>query len=155
MHGNLSRVDNADSSLLQWSCTDDGSPSNCDLDPCDNRVLNDRGGDIRPTYYVLESVNRLHSYFNGLSQSFEVSAIAAALSKDSWATTFYIDKDDKSAVVLKELLNLMATIIGIGAAFAGIVAGPAAAAVAGAVGGALATLAGGAVAAAGPLVGQQ
>jgi len=133
-----------------WSCRDDGSPSDCDFDLCDNRVLNDKGKDIRPAYYVLESVNRLHSYFNGLSQAFEVSAIAAALKKDSWATTFYKDKDDKSAVVLKEMLNLMSTIVGVGASFAGLAGGGA-----GAAGGALSAIVGGAVGAAGPLVGTQ
>ncbi|KAG4440634.1 hypothetical protein IFR05_003893 [Cadophora sp. M221] len=131
-----------------WTCRDDGSPSDCDLNLCDNRVLNDKGDDIRPAYYVLESVNRLHSYFIGLSQAFEVSAIASALKKDSWATTFYRDKDDKSATILKEMLNLMATVVGIGAAFAGL-----GGAGAGAVGGAISAATGGAVGAVGPVVG--
>ncbi len=133
-----------------WSCRDDGSSSDCDFDPCDNRVLNGLGKTTREAYYVIESVNRLHTYFTGLSQSFEVSAIAAALSKDSWATTFYRGKDDKSAVVLKEVLNAVNTVIGIGAAFAAL-AGPAA----GLVGGVAGTLFGGALGAAGPLVGTQ
>jgi hypothetical protein len=133
-----------------WSCRDDGSPSDCDLDPCDNRVLNDKGNDIRAAYYVLESVNHLHSYFSGLSQAFEVSAIAAALSKDSWATTFYKDKDDKRATVLKEILNLISTSVGIGASFAGLAGGPV-----GAIGGAFSSVVGGAVGAGGPLVGTQ
>jgi hypothetical protein len=133
-----------------WSCRDDGSSSDCDFDPCDNRVLNDLGNSTRQAYYVVESVNRLHSYFTGLSQSFEVSAIASALSKDSWAMTFYRDKDDKSAVVLKEVLNGMNMVVGIGAAFAGL-AGPAA----GLAGGVAASLFGGALGAAVPLVGTQ
>ncbi|KAJ5096138.1 hypothetical protein NUU61_005494 [Penicillium alfredii] len=114
-----------------WTCRDDGSDSDCDLQLCDNRVLNDRGDDIRPAYYVLESVNRLHMYFKGIGEAFTVSALDAALSKDSWATTFYKDKDDKSVTALKEVLNAVATVVGIGAAFAGL-AGPEAAAVAGA-----------------------
>jgi hypothetical protein len=114
-----------------WSCRDDGSDSDCDLQLCDNRVLNDRGDDIRPAYYVLESVNRLHTYFTGIGEAFTTTALGAALSKDSWATTFYKDKDDKSVTSLKEVLGLVTTIIGVGAAFAGL--GPAAgAAVAGA-----------------------
>ena len=133
-----------------WSCRDDGSSSDCDFDPCDNRALNGMGNSTRQAYYVIESVNRLHTYFTGLSQSFEVSAIASALSKDSWATTFYRDKDDKSAVVLKEVLNALNMVIGIGAAFAGL-AGPAA----GLVGSVAGTLFGGAMGAAGPLVGTQ
>ena len=108
------------------------------------------GNGTRQAYYVIESVNRLHSYFTGLSQAFEVSAIASALSKDSWATTFYRDKDDKSAVVLKEILNALNTVIGIGAAFAGL-GGPAA----GVIGGVAASLFGGASGAAGPLVATQ
>ncbi|CAG7923683.1 unnamed protein product [Penicillium olsonii] len=114
-----------------WSCRDDGSDSDCDLQLCDNRVLNDRGNDIRPTYYVLESVNRLHTYFTGIGEAFVTTALGAALSKDSWATTFYRDKDDKSVTALKEVLTLVTTIVGVGASFAGL--GPA---VAGAVAGA-------------------
>ena len=72
----------------------------------------------------MEALNRIHTYFMGLRQAFTVSAIGAALSKDSWATTFYHDKDDKSTAPLKELFNFLTTIVGIGAAFAGL-AGPA------------------------------
>lgn len=134
-----------------WSCRDEGSTSNCDTDTvCDNRVLNDKGKDIRPAYYVLEGVSHLHTYFMNLGASLEVSAIAAALSKDSWALTFYNDKDVQSTTALKEILNAVGTIIGIGAAFAGL-SGP----IEGAVAGAGAALYGGAVGAATPLIGQQ
>jgi hypothetical protein len=114
-----------------WSCRDDGSDSDCDLQLCDNRVLNDRGDDIRSTYYVLESVNRLHTYFTGIGEAFTTTALGAALSKDSWATTFYKDKDDKSVGALKQVLTLVTTIVGVGASFAGL-GGAAAGAVAGA-----------------------
>ncbi|KAL8867949.1 MAG: hypothetical protein Q9174_005324 [Haloplaca sp. 1 TL-2023] len=132
-----------------WSCRDDGSSSSCDFDPCDNRVLNDKGNDLRQAYYVAESVNRLHSYFVGLSQAFQVASIAAALSKDSWATTFYRDKDVKSVTVLREVLNAITTVIGIGTAFGGL-AGP----VAGAASSAVGALFTGAAAVATPLIGQ-
>ncbi|OQD80442.1 hypothetical protein PENANT_c035G06204 [Penicillium antarcticum] len=114
-----------------WSCRDDGSDSDCDLQLCDNRVLNDRGDDIRSTYYVLESVNRLHNYFTGIGEAFTTTALGAALSKDSWATTFYRDKDDKSVGALKNVLTLVTTIVGVGASFAGL-GGAAAGAIAGA-----------------------
>lgn len=133
-----------------WTCRDDGSDSNCDFDPCDNRVLNDKGGDIREAYYVLESITRLHSYFTGLSEAFEVSAIFAALSKDSWATTFYKDKDVKSVGILREILNAVSAIVGIGSAFAGLAGSGA-----GAAGSALSALFTGGVGAAAPLIGQQ
>lgn len=104
-----------------WSCRDDGSASSCDLDLCDNNVLNNRGDDIRNAYYVLEAVNRLHSYFTGISQAFETSAIAASLSKESWSLTFYESKDNTGTIsTLKEVLTLSTTIIGVGAAFAGL-----------------------------------
>lgn len=128
-----------------WSCRDDGSASSCDLDICDNNVINQRGGDIRPAYYVLEAVNRLHSYFTGISQSFEVSAIAAALSKEKWSETFYKPKNsDKTISTLREVLNAVTTVIGIGASFAGLGEGMA---LTGAIGGAMSTVAGGAAAA--------
>ena len=103
-----------------WSCRDEGSSSNCDVNACDARVLNDKGEFIRQTYYVLEAVQNLHEYFTGLGQAFEIGAINAALSKDLWATTFYKDKDDKSVGPLKELLNGLQTIVGLGAAAAGL-----------------------------------
>ena len=133
-----------------WSCRDDGSDSDCDLSLCDNRVLNNRGKDVRPAYYVLESVNRLHTYFTGLSEAFTTAALGAALAKDSWATTFYTDKDDKSVTALREVLNAVSMVVGIGAAFAGL-AGPATAALAGA-GAAIVSGASGATSA---VVGQQ
>ncbi|KAL8680669.1 MAG: hypothetical protein Q9186_003154 [Xanthomendoza sp. 1 TL-2023] len=132
-----------------WSCRDDGSSSVCDLNPCDDRVLNDKGVEIRQAYYTLEAVNRLHSYFVGLGQAFQVASIGAALSKDSWATTFYKDKDVKSVTVLREVLNAITSVIGIGAAFGGL-AGPGAAAATGA----LTALFTGAAAVATPLIGQ-
>jgi hypothetical protein len=57
--------------------------------------------------------------------------LGAALSKDSWATTFYKDKDDKSVGALKNVLTLVTTIVGVGASFAGL-GGAAAGAIAGA-----------------------
>ncbi|KAI1100645.1 hypothetical protein F4804DRAFT_336057 [Jackrogersella minutella] len=125
-----------------WTCRDDGSDSSCDLDVCDNRVINDRGDDIRPTYYVLEAINRLHSYFRGISEAFEVSAIASSLSKESWSQTFYQPKNnDQTISTLKEVLNAVTTVLSIGAAFAGLGEGMA---LTGAVAGAMSTVAGGA-----------
>lgn len=112
--------------------------------------MNDKGGDIREAYYVLESITRLHSYFTGLSEAFEVSAIFAALSKDSWVTTFYKDKDVKSVGILREILNAVSAIVGIGSAFAGLAGSGA-----GAAGSALSALFTGGVGAATPLIGQQ
>ncbi|KAI9758087.1 MAG: hypothetical protein M1835_000623 [Candelina submexicana] len=104
-----------------WSCRDDGSDSNCDFTICDNPVLNNKGHSVRQTYYVLESIQKLHYYFKALRESFEVGAIGAALSKDAWAFTFYHDKDDKKdATVLKEVLNVLSTVVGFAAAFSGL-----------------------------------
>lgn len=57
--------------------------------------------DVANAYYTMESLNRFHTYSTGLSQAFEVSAIATALSKDDWAETFYVDKDVKSIIALR------------------------------------------------------
>lgn len=103
-----------------FSCRDDGSPTDCDFNPCNIPVLNAKGVDVRPAYYVMESLARIHTYFAGLREAFTVGAIGAALSKDQWAETFYIDKDDKSIVALREVLNVMTMIVGIVATLSGI-----------------------------------
>ena len=102
-----------------FNCQTDGSTSDCDFNPCDIVTLNNNP-DVQQAYYVMESLNRFHSYFTGLGQAFTTSSIAAALSKDEWAETFYIDKDDKAATILKEILNALGTIIGLVGAFAGL-----------------------------------
>jgi hypothetical protein len=102
-----------------WSCRDDGSDSSCDLDLCDNRVLNSRGDDMRNAYYVLEGINRLHSYFEGLGEAFQVSSIATALSKESWSVTFYEAEEDTSKF-LNNMLTAIASTIGVVAALAGL-----------------------------------
>lgn len=102
-----------------FNCQTDGSTSDCDFNPCDIVTLNNNP-DVQQAYYVMESLNRFHSYFTGLGQAFTTSAIAAALAKDEWAETFYIDKDDKAATILKEVLNALGTIIGLAGAFAGL-----------------------------------
>ncbi|KAL7622200.1 hypothetical protein AAE478_007703 [Parahypoxylon ruwenzoriense] len=128
-----------------WSYRDDGSSSSYDLDLCDNRVINGRGNDIRQAYYMLEGVNRLHAYFMGLAQSFEVSAVASSLSKESWFQTFYHPKNnDKTISTLREFLNAITTALSIGASFAGLGTG---AALRGAISGLMATTASGAAAA--------
>lgn len=133
-----------------WTCQDNGASDDCALDVCDSRVLNDKGGQTRNAYYVLLGVHHLNTYFNGLHDSFVVSAIGAALSKDQWATKFYKDKDDKQVTALKETLNAVQTIVGVGAAFASL-GGPA-----GAIGGgAVSAIFSGAVGAVDPLIGQQ
>lgn len=133
-----------------WSCRDDGSTSDCDFDPCDNNVLNGKRNETRQAYYTIESINRLHSYFTGLSQAFQSASIAAALSKDSWATLFYKDKDVKSVTALREVLNAATAVVGIGAALAGLAAGPV-----GVAAGAAGALFAGAVGAATPLLSTQ
>ena len=99
-----------------WSCQNDGSDSACDFSPCDNPVLNCKEDDIEPTYYVLESLTRLNSYFTGLGEAFEVSSLGAALGKDSWATKFYKDKDQKSVKALRQVINAVMTVVGVAAA---------------------------------------
>lgn len=60
---------------------DDGSSSDYGFDPCNIVSLN-TNPNVANAYYTMESLDRLHTYFIGLSQAFEVSAIATVLSKD-------------------------------------------------------------------------
>ncbi len=94
-----------------FSCRDDGSSGNCDFNPCSNLILNAKGDDVPQTYYIMESLVGIHTYFTGLREAFTVSAIGAALSKDNWAMTFSKDKDDKSVIALREILNVLATTV--------------------------------------------
>ncbi|OQE38998.1 hypothetical protein PENCOP_c007G00272 [Penicillium coprophilum] len=82
-----------------------------------------RGDDIRPACYVLESVNCLHGYFDGIGEAFTTSSVGAALSKNNWAETFYKDTEVKGLTALKEVLNALVMILGIAAVLAGL--GPA------------------------------
>ncbi len=102
-----------------FSCRDDGSSIDCDFTPCDIASYNNTGPYIREAYYVMESLTRIHTYFAGLREAFTVASIAAALAKDSWATTFYTDKDVKSVAALREVLNSLQMIVGIGSALMG------------------------------------
>ena len=103
-----------------FSCQDDGSDSDCDIDDvCTNSVLNAKGNATRQAYYVLESVNRLHSYFSGLEEAFTTASIATSLSKDEWGVTFYVDKDDSDPTTFKTTLYAMGAVIGIAAAVTG------------------------------------
>ncbi|KAL8973544.1 MAG: hypothetical protein Q9197_002207 [Variospora fuerteventurae] len=131
-----------------WSCRDDGSTDDCDFNACNNVVLNAKENETRQAYYTMESINRLHTYFTGLSQAFQTASIATALSKDSWAITFYKDKDVKSVTALKEVLNAATAVVGVTAAFAGL-----ASAGVGAAAGAASALFAGAAGAAIPLIG--
>lgn len=103
-----------------FSCRDDGSSTDCDFNPCNIPVLNAKGVDVRPTYYIMESMTRLHNYFTGLREAFTVSSVGAALSKDGWAEMFYVDKDVINALSLREILNSIAMVVGILCALGGI-----------------------------------
>ncbi|KAI9681322.1 MAG: hypothetical protein M1817_002605 [Caeruleum heppii] len=111
-----------------FNCKDDGSTSNCDFDACSQMNSSDAAGsDLQQAYYVVQSTNRLHSYFVGLGQALSTSAIGAAMNTPNWAYTFYVDKDVEDITLLKELYNIAITLVAVGAAFA---MGPVAASVA-------------------------
>ena len=107
-----------------WTCRDDGSAGDCDLNPCGVTALNQAGTNMAPAYYVLESVNRLHSYFNGMGTALQDSAIAAALMKDDWTTTFYTYSGRIDLGILKDMLIVAGAIAGLAAAVLGPLAAP-------------------------------
>ncbi|KAI9804196.1 MAG: hypothetical protein M1825_001598 [Sarcosagium campestre] len=101
-----------------WTCQDDGSVDNCDLDPCDQPKLNNAGKETEPAYYVLQSVRNLHSYFLGLKDSFQVGGIFASLQKDDWAYTYYKDKNDVDMGATNQLFSGLLSAVGVVASFA-------------------------------------
>ena len=70
--------------------------------------------DVANGYYITESLNRFHTYFNGLSHAFKVNAIATARSKDDWTETFYIGIDVKSVTALIFVFSFLHMTFGIG-----------------------------------------
>ncbi|QVM05918.1 hypothetical protein D8B26_000625 [Coccidioides posadasii str. Silveira] len=104
----------------RWTCKDDGSTNNCDLNVCDNRVLNGKGASTRNAYYTLRAISNLHNYFLGVGQAFETSVVSAAFAKDSWASLFYDGDGGKDATYLKEILNVVATLFGVAGGLAAL-----------------------------------
>lgn len=102
-----------------YNCADNGADENCQIDPCGNAVLSSAGSSMEPAYYVLESMTHLRQYFKALEISFVNAGIQAALVKDNWAYTYYVDKDDFSTTAISILLIAVVTVINIVAAFAG------------------------------------
>jgi len=120
-------------------CQDNGGQSNnCDLNACDNRVLNDAGQDIEPAYYSLLSVQNLANHYQGLQEAYMDSSLFAALSAPNWATQFYLQQPPLNDLFFKELFAAVSVIAGIASALAGGIG-----TVAGIIGGTLATAAGG------------
>ncbi|CAD6586011.1 MAG: hypothetical protein ASARMPRED_002372 [Alectoria sarmentosa] len=118
-YGNSGAYGNRAMGNPDFNCQNDESSSDCDVDLCDMIPLN-TNPDVANVYYIMESLDRFHTCFTGLSQAFEVSAIATALSKDDWAETFYVDKEVKSITALRLVFAFLQIIIGIGAALAGM-----------------------------------
>lgn len=101
-----------------WSCLDVGSDSNCDFNPCHNITLNGNEDEIRPAYYFLEALRRLHEYHTGVAEAFSVSMNYAALNLATWVPTFYKDQEVRPGTVIKEILNAFSTVFGVAAAVA-------------------------------------
>ena len=101
-----------------YDCQDNGADDNCQVDPCGNAVLNSAGSSMQPAYYVLKSMTHLRQYFKALEEAFVNAGIQAALVKDNWAYTYYVDKNDFSSTELSILIIALTTVINIVAAFA-------------------------------------
>lgn len=85
-----------------WSCKMDGSASNCDYNPCqDSAMLETAGLSTEPAYYVIESINRMHAYFKGLSGALQVSGIFSALQTGAWVETFWMSPKRGDAVLAR------------------------------------------------------
>ena len=102
-----------------YNCQDNGADGNCEVDPCNNAVLTSAGSSMVPAYYVLESMTHLLQYFKALEEAFVNAGIQAALVKDNWAYTYYVDKNDFSSTEISVLIIALTTVINIVAAFAG------------------------------------
>jgi hypothetical protein len=84
-------------------CRDNGGQGdNCELSPCDNRVLNDAGADIQPAYYTLLSIQNLANHYQGLREAYITSSLFAALSAPNWAAQFYLQQPPLNDLFFRE-----------------------------------------------------
>lgn len=125
-----------------FSCKFSGSDSNCDMNVCDNPIINKKGPDTGPSYYVLSAIQRLHGYIKGFEETLETAAIVQSFESEMFTQYFYLDPNVYDALVMKEIINMVVTIVGMVAAGIGSVVTLGAGAVAAI--GAAAALAGGA-----------
>ena len=102
-----------------FNCYDNAADSNCEVDPCNNPVLNAAASSMVPAYYVLESLTHLRQYYLALEKAFVNAGITAALTKDDWAYTYYVDKNDFSNTEISILIIALTTVLNVLAAFAG------------------------------------
>ena len=99
-----------------WSCQNNGNDANCDIPVCNNPKINALGKSTEETYYVLQALNNLHGFFLGLEQSFNIAAVVAALDNDEIVNNFWHDENAWDPTVLKEILNAIATVLGVAVA---------------------------------------
>ncbi|CAI7653247.1 unnamed protein product [Penicillium discolor] len=99
-----------------WSCQNNGNDANCDIPVCNNPKINALGKNTEETYYVLQALNNLHGFFLGLEQSFNIAAVVAALDNDEIVNNFWHDENAWDPTVLKEILNAIATVLGVAVA---------------------------------------
>ncbi|PGH01386.1 hypothetical protein AJ79_07927 [Helicocarpus griseus UAMH5409] len=103
-----------------FTCKDNGNDDNCDIDVC-NEILNSKHPhDARNAYYVLRSIQNLHSYFKGQNEAFQTGAISAAFAKDAWAGLFYDGDDPKEGQIVKDILDIVSTVFGVAGAAAAL-----------------------------------
>lgn len=106
-----------------WACKMDGSASNCDYNPCrDSGILEQAGTSIEPAYYVIESLNRFHAYFKGLSQALQVSGIFSALMTGNWVETFWMSPKRGDAALARIAAVVVITIVAVASAFFAVAA---------------------------------
>jgi hypothetical protein len=106
-----------------WTCRMDGSASNCDYNPCqDSGVLEQAGTSVEPAYYVIESINRFHAYFKGLSSALEVSGIFSALMTGSWVEKFWLSPKRGDPSMLRILAVFIIALVAVASAALAIAA---------------------------------
>ncbi|KAK4868241.1 hypothetical protein LT330_007439 [Penicillium expansum] len=99
-----------------WSCQNNGNDANCDIPVCNNPKINALGKSTEETYYVLQALNNLHGFFLGLEQSFNIAAVVSALDNDEIVNNFWHDENKWDPTALKEILNAIATVLGVAVA---------------------------------------
>lgn len=105
-----------------FTCKLSGNPSNCVADTCNNPVLNKMGDDLEPAYYVLSSLKLFHGYLKGYQETVESAAVVESFNQDIFTKYFYLDPNEIDSTSLKEMINILVTILSLGSAGVGFLA---------------------------------
>lgn len=119
-----------------FSCKDSSTSGNCDVQVCGNPKINSLGPDMDKAFYVVSAVTKLQGFLLGMKETFGTTVISTAMKKENLAEYFYKTEGLIDGELMREMVNIIVTLVGVFAAGAGEAVGAAAGIAASVAGGA-------------------